>query len=91
MPCASGPDQHRARAAAGGPFTRPAYSGGLLPPGPDPSLAHVLDLIMLMALSGRERTSAQLEALAGQAGYSLLRDTALTDVLPWRVLEFRRG
>jgi hypothetical protein len=51
----------------------------------------VLDLIMLMALGGRERTSAQLEALAGQAGYSLLRDTALTGVLPWRVLEFRRG
>lgn len=78
---------HRA-SAPGGSLMVIEY---VLPPGPDPSLAHVLDLIMLMALGGRERTSAQLEALAGQAGYSLLRDTALTDVLPWRVLEFQRG
>lgn len=38
----------------------------------------------------RERTRAEHEALIGQAGYHLVRDTPVTDVLPWRVLEFER-
>jgi predicted O-methyltransferase YrrM len=62
----------------------------LLPDGPEPSLAHLMDLIMMLALGGRERTRAQHEALTGPAGYTLVRETPVTDVLPWRVLEFGR-
>ena len=29
-------------------------------------------------------------ALTGPAGYTLSRETPVTDVLPWRVLEFER-
>jgi predicted O-methyltransferase YrrM len=63
----------------------------MLPDGPEPSLAHLLDLIMMMVLGGRERTRAEHEALLGAEGYTLVRDTLLTEVLPWRVLEFERG
>jgi O-methyltransferase domain len=77
---------HRA-SRAGGSLLVIEY---VLPPGPEPSLAHVMDLIMLMAVGGRERTSAEHEALLGSVGYALARDTPLTDVLPWRVLEFQR-
>jgi len=62
----------------------------LLPEGPEPSVGHLLDLIMLMTLGGRERTRAQHEALLGEAGWALARDTPLDQVLPWHVLEFRR-
>ncbi|MGP7998705.1 MAG: methyltransferase [Streptosporangiaceae bacterium] len=62
----------------------------LLPDGPEPSVAHLMDLIMMMAVGGRERTRAEHEALLGPAGYTLVRDTPLTGVLPWRVLEFER-
>jgi hypothetical protein len=31
------------------------------------------------------------EALLGPEGYTLVRDTPLTEVLPWRVLEFERS
>jgi hypothetical protein len=63
----------------------------MLPDGPEPSLAHVMDLIMLTTLGGRERTRAQHEALLATAGYTLVRDTPLARVLPWRILEFRQG
>ena len=63
----------------------------LLPDGPEPSLAHLMDLIMMMAVGGRERTLAQLRALIEPAGYQLARDTALTEILPWRLLEFQRA
>ena len=63
----------------------------VLPDGPEPSLAHLMDLIMMMVLGGRERTRAEHEALLGPEGYTLVRDTPLTEVLPWRVLEFERG
>ena len=62
----------------------------VLPDGPEPSLAHLMDLIMMMALGGRERTRAEHEALLGPEGYELVRDTALAAVLPWRILEFQR-
>lgn len=62
----------------------------VLPDGPEPSLAHVMDLIMLMALGGRERTRAEHEAIFSSAGYTLVRDTPLDKVLPWRILEFTR-
>ena len=47
----------------------------VLPDGPEPSLAHLMDLIMMMAVGGRERTVAEHEALLGAAGYRLVRDT----------------
>ena len=52
--------------------------------------SHLLDLIMMLVVGGRERTRAEHEALIGPAGYHLVRDTPVTDVLPWRVLEFER-
>jgi len=61
----------------------------VLPEGPDPSLAHLMDLIMMMVLGGRERTRAEHEAMLGPEGYELVRETPLTAVLPWRILEFR--
>jgi hypothetical protein len=63
----------------------------VLPDGPEPSLARLMDLIMMVAVGGRERTRAEHEALLGSAGYTLVRDTPLTDVLPWRILEFERA
>jgi SAM-dependent methyltransferase len=63
----------------------------MLPDGPEPSLAHIMDLIMLTTLGGRERTRAQHEALMAQEGYRLVRDTPLARVLPWRILEFQHG
>lgn len=62
----------------------------ILPDDPAPSLAHLLDLIMMLVVGGRERTRAEHEALLGPAGYTLVRETPVTDVLPWRVLEFER-
>jgi O-methyltransferase domain/Dimerisation domain len=63
----------------------------LLPDDPEPSLAHLMDLIMMMVVGGRERTRAEHEALLGPAGYTLVRETPLTEALPWRVLEFERA
>jgi O-methyltransferase domain/Dimerisation domain len=63
----------------------------VLPDNSEPSLAHLLDLIMMLVVGGRERTRAEHEALLGPAGYTLVRDTPVTDVLPWRVLEFERA
>ncbi len=78
-----------------GNCARASHPGGglmvidqLLPDGPEPSLAHLMDLIMMLALGGRERTRAEHETLIGPAGYTLVRETPVTDVLPWRVLEF---
>jgi hypothetical protein len=62
----------------------------MLPDGPEPSPAHIMDLIMLTTVGGRERTRAQHEALMAEAGYTLVRDTPLARVLPWRILEFRQ-
>ena len=63
----------------------------MLPDGPEPSLAHVMDLIMLTTLGGRERTRGQHEELMAEEGYRLVRDTPLARVLPWRILEFQHG
>jgi hypothetical protein len=62
----------------------------VLPDGPEPSLAHLMDLIMLMVVGGRERTRPEHEALMASAGYTLARDTPLEGVLPWHALEFQR-
>jgi O-methyltransferase domain len=47
----------------------------VLPDGPEPSLAHLMDLIMMVAVGGRERTWAEHEVLLGSAGHALVRDT----------------
>ena len=57
--------------------------------GPEPSLVHLMDLIMLTSLAGRERTGDQLAALMGSCGYALVRDTPMDRILPWRILEFQ--
>jgi hypothetical protein len=59
----------------------------VLPDGPEPSAAHLMDLIMLVLGTGRERTRAELEELMGSFGYSPARTTALT-AMPWQVMEF---
>ncbi len=63
----------------------------VLPSTPEPSIAHLMDLIMLMVVGGRERSRDQHASLLVSAGYSFVRDTPVTDVLPWHVLEFRRA
>jgi hypothetical protein len=90
-------DDEHVRTIAGNCHRASRPGGGLmvidyvLPDGPEPSLAHLMDLIMMMLLGGRERTRAEHEALLGPEGYTLVRDTPLTEVLPWRVLEFERS
>ncbi len=76
---------------------RASYPGGsllvieqVLPSTPEPSIVHLLDLLMLMAVGGRERSRVQHASLLEAAGYTFVRDTPVTDVLPWHVLEFRR-
>ena len=63
----------------------------VLPAGPEPSLAHVMDLMMLMAGSGRERTAEQLAGLAGPVGYASTREVPLGGPMPFRVLEYRKA
>jgi hypothetical protein len=88
-------DDERARVIVGHCHRASRPGGSLmvieyvLPEGPEPSLAHLMDLIMLTSLAGRERTRDQLAALMGSCGYALVRDTPMDRILPWRVLEFQ--
>ncbi len=61
-----------------------------LPSTPEPSIAHLMDLLMLVLVGGRERTRQEHASLLGSAGYTFVRDTPVTGVLPWHVLEFQR-
>jgi len=63
----------------------------VLPDGPEPSLTHLMDLIMLTTLAGRERTCDQLAALMGSCGYALVRNRPMDQILPWRILEFQHN
>ena len=87
-------DDERVRAIVGHCHRASRPGGSLivieyvLPDGPEPSLVHLMDLIMLSALGGRERTSGQHAALLASCGYTLVRNTPLDKVLPWRILEF---
>jgi SAM-dependent methyltransferase len=45
----------------------------VLPPGNEPSLGKLLDLHMLVLLTGRERTEAEYRDLLGSAGFRLTR------------------
>ena len=47
----------------------------VLPPGNDPSLGKLFDLLMLVDLGGRERTKADFQTLLAGAGFEL---TAVT-------------
>jgi len=63
----------------------------LLPPGPGPSRVHLVDLMMLAATNGRQRTREEHEAQLTAAGYELVRDVALDHLVePWHILEARR-
>lgn len=63
----------------------------VVPSGPQPSSAHLLDVLVMLATEGRERTREQHEALLGSAGYRLTRDIPLSrGFLPWHILESRR-
>ena len=75
-------------AAAAGTAVRPPRRAGTRPPA-GVYTAGLMDLIMLTALGGRERTRDQLAALLGPCGYSLVRDTPMDRILPWRILEFQ--
>jgi hypothetical protein len=61
------------------------------PDGPEPSLAHIMDLIMLTTVGGRERTRAQHEGLMAAEGYRLVRGHTAGPGAAWRILEFRQG
>ena len=63
----------------------------VLPSTTEPSLAHVMDLMMLMAGSGHERTREEHEALLAPAGYVLVRHLPLPGSMPWHVLDFERA
>ena len=63
----------------------------VLPSTSEPSVAHLMDLLMLMLVGGRERTREQHQSLLGPVGYTFVSDTRVTDALPWHVLEFRRA
>jgi SAM-dependent methyltransferase len=65
--------------------------GLLLPSPPRPSLAHTMDLLMMVVEGGRERTLEELQSLMAAEGYAFARDTPLEDVLPWHIVEFRRA
>ncbi|HEX4722435.1 MAG TPA: methyltransferase [Pseudonocardiaceae bacterium] len=65
--------------------------GLLLPPKPEPSLAYLMDLqMMVMMEGGRERTLAEHESLLAAEGYEFVRDVPIGEVMPAHVLEFRR-
>lgn len=56
----------------------------MLPEGPEPHLAKVLDIVMLTITGGRERTQREYEALLGAAGWRL--DRAVPTASPVSVI-----
>ncbi len=64
---------------------------GLLPTDGRPSQIHLMDMAMLLALGGRERTLEDYAALLEQAGYSLERVIPVPVLdYPWHLLEASR-
>jgi len=64
---------------------------GLLPSGPAPSSIHLMDLAMLVAVDGRERTREEYEELLEGAGYQLERVIPIpASYYPWNLIEARR-
>ena len=63
---------------------------GPLPSRPAPSYVHLMNLVMLVELNGRERTVEDYATLLGQAGYQLQRTIPATEPgqgYPWTVIE----
>ncbi len=80
---------HRAGRPGGGLLV----VGYLMPSPPEPSLAYLMDLLMMMVMGGRERSLADLRSLMASEGYELARDVPLGDSpawQPWHVVEFLR-
>ena len=80
---------HRAGRPGGGLLV----VGYLMPSPPEPSLAYLMDLLMMMVMGGRERSLADLRSLMAAEGYELARDVPLGDSpawQPWHVVEFLR-
>lgn len=65
-----------------------------VPSVPEPALGPLLDVAMMVALGGGERTLEENRALIEPAGYSLVREVPIPLAAdrppPWRVLEFQR-
>ena len=63
----------------------------VLPSTPEPSVAHLMDLLMLMLVGGGSAAASSMRRCSGRWVTRFVRDTPVTDVLPWHVLEFRRA
>jgi hypothetical protein len=80
---------HRAGRPGGGLLV----VGYLMSTPPEPSLAYLMDLLMMMVMGGRERSLAELRSLMAAEGYGFARDVPLGDSpvwQPWHVVEFLR-
>jgi predicted O-methyltransferase YrrM len=76
---------------AGRPGGTLVVIGLLLPSTPEPSLAYLMDLqMMVMMDGGRERTLAEHRSLVAGEGYEFVRDVPIGEVMPAHILEFRR-
>jgi hypothetical protein len=66
----------------------------VLPTGPEPAAGHMMDMIMMALVGGRERTLEEHRGLIEPAGYTLARQVSVGSHAgwqpPWSVLEFRR-
>lgn len=63
---------------------------GPLPSSPAPSWMHLMNLLMLVELNGRERTIDEYASLLSQAGYRLERTVPTSGAgwgYPWTVIE----
>ena len=72
------------------PGTSLAVIEGPLPSRPSPSYMHLMNLLMLVELNGRERTIEDYASLLEQAGYRLQRTVPTTGAgwgYPWTVIE----
>jgi hypothetical protein len=49
-----------------------------------------MDLLMMVAEGGRERTLEELRALVAPEGYAFARHVPLSEAMPWNIVEFRR-
>ena len=67
----------------------------VLPPVPEPVVGHVMDLLMMVLVGGRERTLEEHRGLIEPAGYTFAAEVFLGAPAgqrpPWRLLEFRRN
>ncbi len=72
------------------PGTTLAIIEGPLPSQPAPSYMHLMNLLMLVELNGRERPIEDYASLLSQAGYRLERTIPTTGAgwgYPWTILE----